>query len=153
MNCYEMQHSDPCRKQVWRGTINLVPSFITTGPPTTHQCLHQELVTPFGSTTTQTWQSFKKPHAGRKNNCNSNNKKKKIHSNKLHKRDCTKAKCVARHNTHRIRVPQRNLSGKNTGCPLHLSQRSGPFTTETEGPLDSQIELNMSALQMTHRQK
>lgn len=73
----EMQHSDQCRKQIWPGTINLVPSFITTGPPTTHQCLHQELVTPFGSATTQTWQSFKKPHAGRKNYCN-NNKKKSI---------------------------------------------------------------------------
>lgn len=145
-----MQHSDQCRKQIWPGTINLVPSFITAGPPTTHQCLHQELVTPFGSTTTQTWQSFKKPHARRKNYCKN---KKKIHSNNLHERDCTKAKRVARHNTHRIRVLQHNFSGKNTGCPPHLSQRSGPFATETEGPLDSQIELNMSALQMTHRHK
>lgn len=120
-----MQHSDRCRKPVWPGTINVVPSFVATGTPTTHQCLHQELLTAFGSTTTHSWQSFKKPHVGRKTILLQQQEQQQIHWNNLHKTGCTKAKpAVARHNTHR--VLQHNFSGKNMGCLIHLSQRSGP---------------------------
>lgn len=53
--------SQPEKKQLFdSGNINLVPSFITTGHRNP-QRLQQELVTPFGSTATQTWQRFKSP--------------------------------------------------------------------------------------------
>lgn len=110
--------SQPEKKQLFDpGTINLVPSFITTRPHNP-QRLHQELVTPFGSTATQTWQGFKKA-PGRENYS-------KIHSKNLHNRHCTKAKpAVARHNAYRIK-PQQHQFGRKQGYPLHLSQRSDP---------------------------
>lgn len=133
------------------GTINLVPSFITTRPHNP-QRLHQELVTPFGSTATQTWQGFKKA-PGRKNYS-------KIHSKNLHNRHCTKAKpAMARHNAHRIK-PQQHQFGRKTGISPSSLSKVRPYTPVTEQP-DKQhhwIDIlnsiwQLCALQMTDRHK
>lgn len=135
--------SQPEKKQLFDpGTINLVPSFITTRPHNP-QRLHQKLVTPFGSTATQTWQGFKKA-PGRKNYS-------KIHSKNLHNRHCTKAKpAVARHNAHRIKLQQHQFGKKNRDIPFislkGQTLHSSDWTARQTASLNWYIEFNMSAM-------